>query len=367
MCSVLSMTAPGSALLKARGPVRPPAGLGRNLLLCYFGFLDGRGFDQRGLLLLSWRGLLLRLGWGKSGFGFGEEIELVLARDADVTGEGEAKRKGCQLLIGGGVDGGQQQFFGAALFVLVLGGDILGQIIGKGVGVEVDDGAEDNPQLSGGEAGGGCGDDALERGLPCLALLVSRLACSASYRFSSCSCCCLNSSALRSCSASWALRCSSCCCFRASASSSVSAGGAGGMTGAGCSAALAAARGSWMGQLLSVQTVRVVPTRLPVDDDGGFCGLANCYGFRIGVLAGGVDFAVGAAADGSGALLLGGAVSVLDLHQLGTGCDFAVDVGVYLGVEARGVEALVALHVGKQGSIESAAAGASNASSCGWV
>ncbi len=42
-------------------------------------------------------------------------------------------------------------------------------------------------------------------------------------------------------------------------------------------------------------------------------------------------------------------------------------MGVDLGVEARGVKALVALHVGKQARVESAAAGAGDAGSCGRV
>ncbi|WP_263381236.1 hypothetical protein [Granulicella arctica] len=62
------------------------------------------------------------------------------------------------------------------------------------------------------------------------------------------------------------LRCSY-AASRCVASSSVSSGAAGVMTGVGfscsCWAKRAAARGSWMGQLLSVQTVRVVPMRLP--------------------------------------------------------------------------------------------------------
>ena len=90
-------------------------------------------------------------------------------------------------------------------------------------------------------------------------------------------------------------------------------------------------------------------------------------GSRVGVLAGGVDFAIRAAADGSGPLFFRGTVAVLNLHQLGTGCDFAVDVDVHFGVKARGVVALVALHVGKQGGLESAAAGACNADSGGRV
>ncbi len=47
------------------------------------------------------------------------------------------------------------------------------------------------------------------------------------------------------------------------------------------------------------------------------------------------------------------------------GGDFTVYVGVYLGVKARGVKALVALHVRKQSRVKSAAAGASCASSGG--
>jgi len=78
------------------------------------------------------------LRWSEDRLGFGEEVELVLARHADVSGEGKAKRKPCQLVIGCVVDGGKQNLFGAAPFVLV--GDILGQSVGEGVGVKVDDG-----------------------------------------------------------------------------------------------------------------------------------------------------------------------------------------------------------------------------------
>ena len=102
---------------------------------------------------------------------------------------------------------------------------------------------------------------------------------------------------------------------------------------------------------------------LAVNNDGGLGGLARCYGLCVGVLVGGVDLAIGAAADGSGALLLRGAVSVLDLDEFGLRCDFVVDVGVDLGLEAGCVKALVALYVGKQGSIESTAAGTGDASS----
>ena len=76
---------------------------------------------------------------------------------------------------------------------------------------------------------------------------------------------------------------------------------------------------------------------------------------------------IGAVAYGSGALLLGCAVAVLDLDEVGVGGYFAVDVGVDLRVKARGVKTLVALHIGKQARVEPAATRAGNASSCGWV
>ncbi len=75
---------------------------------------------------------------------------------------------------------------------------------------------------------------------------------------------------------------------------------------------------------------------LAVDDDGGFSCLARCYRLGVGVV-GVLDFAKVAALYGSGSLLLEVAVSVLDLDKLGTGGNLAIDVGVYLGVKARGV------------------------------
>ena len=106
---------------------------------------------------------------------------------------------------------------------------------------------------------------------------------------------------------------------------------------------------------------------LTVDHEGRFCSGARHYGFGIGICV--VDFYLAevSAPDGSGALLLGDSVVVLDLYKLGTGGNLAVDVGVYLRMKARGVKALVALHVGRQRSVETAAPRAGDASSGGWV
>ncbi len=75
---------------------------------------------------------------------------------------------------------------------------------------------------------------------------------------------------------------------------------------------------------------------LAINDDGGFSCLARCYWLGVGVV-GVLDLAEVAALDGSGPLFLRAAVAVLDLDKLGTGGNLAVDVGVDLGVEARGV------------------------------
>ena len=75
------------------------------------------------------------------------------------------------------------------------------------------------------------------------------------------------------------------------------------------------------------------------------------------------DLAVDALLNGSGPLLLGVAVSHLDLDEFGLCCNLAVDVRVDLGLEARRIEALIALHVDEESCVVSAAAGAGAASS----
>ena len=100
---------------------------------------------------------------------------------------------------------------------------------------------------------------------------------------------------------------------------------------------------------------------LAVDDDGGLSRLARRYRLRVRIVVM-LDLAEVAALNGSGALLFRPAVSVLDLNQLGSGRNLTVDMGVYLDLIARSVKALVALNVGKEGSVESAATWAGDAS-----
>jgi len=112
--------------------------------------------------------------------------------------------------------------------------------------------------------------------------------------------------------------------------------------------------------------VRVVPT-LAVDDDCGFRGCARRRWLGVRVLDYRLDLAEVAALDGSGPLLSCVPPSVLDLDKLGTGCNLTVDVLGELDLIAGSREALVAVsNVRKEGSVVSAATGASDASSgCG--
>ena len=80
-----------------------------------------------------------------------------------------------------------------------------------------------------------------------------------------------------------------------------------------------------------------------------------------------LDLAEVPALHGSGPLLGCSPPSVLDLDKLRPSRNLAVDVGVNLGLIARSVKTLIALHVAEERSVVSAAAGTGNASSGGGV
>ena len=108
----------------------PRPGLGCDLLLgcCLVGLGRRCGpgsLDGRGLLRLLGVAVLLGLGWDEDGFGFGEEVEFVLARDADVSGRGQGeaqKRVSLSSAVLSMVESRTSSC--AALFVLV--GDVFG-------------------------------------------------------------------------------------------------------------------------------------------------------------------------------------------------------------------------------------------------
>lgn len=201
----------------------------------------------------------------KDGLGLREIVKLVLTRDAEVSGQSKAKRKARQLVVVGVVECGQQNLPCAALVVVIR--DLHGEVGGEGVGVEVGDGAKNNTKLGGGEGLRRVLQDALEGLLPLLAKLIPALV----FGFL------LLSFALNLltaflgaalplqpgapfCAARRRLRAVLLLPGSSSSAAEVMIG-----MGFSCSfrATRAAVRGLWTGQLSSVQTVRVVPTRLP--------------------------------------------------------------------------------------------------------
>ena len=120
---------------------------GRLLRLACFGWLDGSWLLlSRGLLrscLL--RGCFLRFGREECGLGFGDKVEFTIVRDSTMPCECETDGKAGELVVACAFDKGKQDFFCAALLVLVR--HIFGEIIGKRVGVKVDQGAKNDAQL----------------------------------------------------------------------------------------------------------------------------------------------------------------------------------------------------------------------------
>ena len=70
-------------------------------------------------------------------FRLGEEVQFAFARNAAMPGEGDTDGEAGELVVACAFDKGKQNFLGAALLVIVR--HVLGQIIGEGVGVEVDE------------------------------------------------------------------------------------------------------------------------------------------------------------------------------------------------------------------------------------
>ena len=132
------------------------------------------------------------------------------------------------------------------------------------------------------------------------------------------------------------------------------------MTGGGSAATRRGFVGLCTGQSASRQTVTVRPACLPktmmaalvLGHGGSASGLSGCRKFAVLVLL-----------QGAGALLLRSSPCRFDGDKLRPRGNLAVDVRRHLGLEARRVKALVALHVRKQAGVESAAAGAGDASS----
>ena len=101
----------------------------------------------------------------KAAFGLGQGIDLALAWDRYVSGKDKTKSKAGELVVCQSVNGRKQNLFCALIVVLILGGEVFGDIVGKGVGVKVDERAKKNPQLGYAEHRRGILKDAVELGI----------------------------------------------------------------------------------------------------------------------------------------------------------------------------------------------------------
>src|SRR5260370_6583026 len=118
--------------------------------------LGGFGLDWRGLV----RGLLgcglLRLSlfglrWSEDSFGLGQMVDLVLAGNIRVAGEGETESEAGEFVVLQTIHDREQHFLSGLLVVLFVADEMRGYIVGEVVGVDVDEGAEQHTKLRRGE------------------------------------------------------------------------------------------------------------------------------------------------------------------------------------------------------------------------
>jgi hypothetical protein len=89
----------------------------------------------------------------RSGFGLGQGIDFALAGDRYVSGKDKTKSKAGDLVVCQSVNSRQQNLFCALIVIFILGGEVFGYIVGKGVGVKIDEGAKKDSQLCSREHG----------------------------------------------------------------------------------------------------------------------------------------------------------------------------------------------------------------------
>ncbi len=103
-------------------------------------------------------------GWNEGGCSFGKEVELGFAWDGNVSGESDSEGEAGQLLVWRLGEHRRQNLLRGLLVVFVVAGKVFGNVLGEGVGVKVDEGAKEYPQLCGGEDCRGALKDAVEGG-----------------------------------------------------------------------------------------------------------------------------------------------------------------------------------------------------------
>ena len=241
-----------------------------------------------------------------------------------MSGKCETQGEAGQRIVCGRVDGGKEYLFGATSFVLVVSCYVLGQIVGKGVRVKIDECAKQHTKLRCIQDGRGVLKDVVEGGLAAFDDFDSAIMLGLNLRLLPFELLVLRSSSLRWSSSSNSALCRSNSASRSAASSSVSVSCGGGIVGTRWAAASAAACGSCKGAMLVRANGELATKLLSIDDDGRFGGFARHHWFRVRVVDHGVKLPNMAALHRSGSLLLGIAPTVLDLNEAGRRCNLPV-------------------------------------------
>jgi hypothetical protein len=100
----------------------------------------------------------------------------ALPWSGDIASESQAQSEAGQLLICGTCQARRQNFLGGSLVAFVISGEVFRDLVGEGVGIKVDEGAEEYPQLRGGKHRRGVFKDAVEGGFAGFRYLSSAVA-----------------------------------------------------------------------------------------------------------------------------------------------------------------------------------------------
>ena len=122
--------------------------------------LFGRNFHRccRPFLCCRFR----RLWWNERGFGLGEKVGVVFARDVLMSSKNKTECKPGQFVIRQLGDGGRQDLFRRLLVILVASGIEIGYVFSEVVRVKVDEGAKKHSQLRPGKRSGSIIKNAIE-------------------------------------------------------------------------------------------------------------------------------------------------------------------------------------------------------------
>jgi hypothetical protein len=106
-------------------------------------------------------------------FRFGQIVGLALAWYGYMTSEDEAESESGEFVVCQAVKSRKQDLLLGLLAIRVVAGEVLSYLVDEGIGVKMDEGAQQCPQLGCGEHGWSILKNAVEGGLPALQQFVA--------------------------------------------------------------------------------------------------------------------------------------------------------------------------------------------------